>query len=316
MFSGLIYKFGSGLGENYNFIFVYIIDINTVYFSLYILIPEVLIKKQNYSIFYLFISLTVFLNFFLNFILQNFVFGTFEPDLLACIGKQVYSLQLSIVFLILAVGLRIFELNHLKIKEISKLEKEKVSTELDYLKTQVNPHFLFNTLNNIYIQTRIEPKKSAEMVLKLSDLLRYQLYECSGDRVMLKSEVEYLVNYTDLQRMRITNIDVKFEQKGTFKGLMIYPFMFLPFLENSFKYCASSKGVENFIHINVDIVEKYVIFAVKNSKNDTISYNSVSEGNGLMNVKKRLELLYPKKYELRIDDRENYFNVELKINLE
>jgi LytS/YehU family sensor histidine kinase len=248
--------------------------------------------------------------------LQNFIFGDFDADFFELLRKQSYSFQFSLVFISSAIGLKIFKINYLNLQQISKLEKEKVSTELDFLKTQINPHFLFNTLNNIYIQTRIEPKKAADMVIKLSDLLRYQLYECAEDKVMLKAEVEYLKNYVDLQELRITNIDIKFEQNGSYKGLMIHPFMLMPFLENSFKHGVSSKGVENFIHINVDIVEKYVIFAVKNSKNDTIQHNSKSDGTGLRNIRLRLDLLYSQKYELKIEDRDTFFNVELKINLE
>ncbi len=316
LYSGLTYHFNRGFGDNYNFIFVFVIDILTVYYCLEYLIPKFLIKKQDLKKFIFHLCFVILANLSLNFILQNFIFGEPGKDFMDYLGKQTYSFQFSLVFIGMAIGLKIFKINQNNIRQISKLEKEKVNTELDFLKTQINPHFLFNTLNNVYIQTRIEPKKASEMILKLSDLLRYQLYECSNDKVMLKSEVEYLQNYVSLQEMRITNIDIKFEQKGSFKGLMIYPFMFIPFLENSFKHGVSSKGVENFIHINVDIVEKYVIFAVKNSKNDTIQQNSKSGGIGLTNIKRRLDLLYDGKYELKIDNRDNYFNVELKINLE
>jgi LytS/YehU family sensor histidine kinase len=316
MSSSLIFYFSQGFGGNYNFIFVFIIDIITIYYCLLYLIPRDLVQKQNLVQFAFNFGIAVVINLLLNFILQNFIFGNFKADLYELFRKQAYSFQFSMVFVSSAIGLKIFKINYLNLQQISKLEKEKVSTELDFLKTQINPHFLFNTLNNIYIQTRIEPKKASEMVIKLSDLMRYQLYECAENKVMLKSEVEYLKNYVDLQELRISNIDIKFEQNGHYKGLMIHPFMLIPFLENSFKHGVSSKGVENFIHINVDIVEKYVIFAVKNSKNDTIQNNSTSDRNGLRNIKKRLDLLYSQKYELKIDDRDTYFNVELKINLE
>ncbi len=312
----LIFNFNSGLGNNYNYIFVIIIDIVSVYFCVEYLVPKFLLDKQKQVYFALYLVITISVNFALNFVLQNYVFGSIPSNLSDLINKQSYSIIFSLVFILIAIGFKMYKISQITMRQIAKLEKEKVSTELDFLKTQINPHFLFNTLNNVYIQTRIEPKKAAEMILKLSDLLRYQLYECTSDKVMLKSEIEYLNNYVDLQHMRITNIDLKFEQNGTFKGLMIYPFMFIPFLENSFKHGISSKDVNNFIHINVDIVEKYVIFAVKNSKNDTIHHISKSEAVGLMNVKKRLDLLYAEKYELKIEDSNKYFNVELKINLE
>jgi two-component system, LytTR family, sensor kinase len=315
-FSGLVYYFGSGFGDGYNFIFVYIIDVFTVYWSIHFLLRRYLGSNQQIFKFALYYLITLFANFSLNFVLQNFIFGELCSDFMQCLGKQAYSLQFSMVFISMAIGIKMFQINREKSKQISQLEKSKVMTELDSLKNQINPHFLFNTLNNVYIQTRIEPKKAADMVLKLSDLLRYQLYECSEDKVLLKSEYEYLKNYVDLQQLRITNIDIKFEQKGSFKGLMIYPFMFIPFLENAFKYGVSSKGVENFIHIFVEIVEKYVIFAVKNSINDTIEHKRKEGQGGMTNVKRRLELLYEGKYELKTENRDNYFYVELKINLE
>ncbi|MDD4150139.1 MAG: histidine kinase, partial [Bacteroidales bacterium] len=233
-----------------------------------------------------------------------------------CLHRQVHSIQVSLVFIVIAIGIKIFIINQQNQFQIHKLEQAKTISELDFLKTQMNPHFLFNILNNIYIQTRIEPKKSSEMILKLSDLLRYQLYECSQDKVMLKAEVEYLRNYVELQKMRIAKVDIKFEQNGSFKGLMVYPFMFIPFLENAFKHGISSKNVDNFIHIFVEIVEKYVIFAVKNSKNDTKpSLGKKQGGIGLINIERRLELLYKDNYELTVEDREEYYYVKLKIEL-
>jgi sensor histidine kinase YesM len=315
-FSGLVYHFGSGFGDGYNFIFVYIIDVITVYWCIHFLLRKYLGREQKVNKFAFYFFVTLFVNFALNFILQNFVFGEICTDYMQCLGKQAYSLQFSMVFISLAIGLKLFQVNRENLEQINKLEKNKVIAELDSLKNQINPHFLFNTLNNVYIQTRIEPKKAAEMVLKLSDLLRHQLYECAEDKVLLKSEFEYLKNYVELQQLRITNIDIKFEQKGSFKGLMVYPFMFIPFLENAFKNGVSSKGVENFIYIFVEIVEKYVIFAVKNSINDTIEHNRKDGGDGLLNVKRRLELLYKGKYDLKTENRDNYFYVELKINLE
>jgi LytS/YehU family sensor histidine kinase len=274
------------------------------------------VKLQNIRLFLFYLFIAISANIIFNFILQNFIYSSLSPKLIDLFVKQAYSLELSVVFIGIAIGIKVFKINLSNLQRLRKLEQDKMSSELDFLKTQINPHFLFNTLNNIYIQTRIEPKIASDMVLKLSDLLRYQLYECNSGKVMLKSEVEYLRNYIDLQKIRIANIDIKFEQKGSFKGLMIYPFMLIPFLDNSFKHGSSLKGVDNFIHVFVDIVEKYLIFTVENSKNDTIVQNNKSSGTGLVNIKRRLELLYQNNYELKIENRENIYYVELKINLE
>jgi LytS/YehU family sensor histidine kinase len=280
------------------------------------IVPRFVQKKYSLMRFSAYLGIAVLINLSINFILQNFILGTGELKFYDCMERQAYSLQLSMVYIAVAIGIKIFKINLTNSEQISVLEQAKISSELDFLKTQINPHFLFNVLNTIYIQTRIEPKKSSEMILILSDLLRYQLYECSQDKVLLKSEVDNIRNYVNLQQMRIAKIDIKFEQKGTFKGLMIYPFMFMPFLENAFKHGVSSKGVDNFIHIFVEIVEKNVIFVVKNSKIDTSESALIRKGGiGLKNIEKRLKLLYKNNYELKIEDREKYYYVELKIIL-
>ena len=316
LFSGIVFHFGTAFQNYHSYISAFIIDFVTIYIILLIFIPRFIEKKYLLKKFAFSLFVVVFINLLINFVLQNFIYGNGELEFWNCVRRQSHSIQLSVVFIAIAIGIKIFKLNQENQEQIHELKQAKITSELDFLKTQMNPHFLFNVLNNIYIQTRIDPKKSAEMILKLSDLLRYQLYECSQDKVMLKSEVDYLHNYVDLQKMRITNIELKFEQSGSFRGLMIYPFMFIPFLENAFKHGVSSKGVDNFIHIFVEIVEKYVIFAVKNSKIGTSpEFKNNSGGIGLINIKRRLELLYKGNYELKIEDRENYYYVKLKIDL-
>ncbi|MDD4216718.1 MAG: histidine kinase [Bacteroidales bacterium] len=316
LFSGIVFYFGNSLTDDHSYFSALIIDFVSIYVILLVLIPKFVQKKYQLTKFFVLLILLILLNLTINFFLQNFIFANGELAFDTCLHRQIHSIQVSLVFIVIAIGIKIFMINQQNQLQMHKLEQAKTVSELDFLKTQMNPHFLFNILNNIYIQTRIDPKKSSEMILKLSDLLRYQLYECSQDKVMLKAEVEYLRNYVDLQKMRIAKIDIKFEQNGSFKGLMIYPFMFIPFLENAFKHGVSSKNVDNFIHIYAEIVEKYVIFAVKNSKNDTRPITEIKQGGiGLINIKRRLELLYKDNHELIIEDRDTYYYVKLKIEL-
>ncbi len=316
MFSGIINHFGSGFGGFKVFPFIAVIDVISVYFILYYLMPRFMERNQQLWKFAIYLSLTILTNLCWNFVLQNFILADGVISFFDSFEKQAYNIQLSMVFIFVAIGIKSFKFNIRDADEINRLEKAKIRSDLDFLKNQINPHFLFNVLNNVYIQTRIEPKKSGEMILKLSDLLRYQLYECSQDEVLLKAEVDYLSNYIELQRMRLAKIDLKFEQKGSFRGLMIYPFMFIPFLENAFKHGVSSQGKDNFIHVFVEIVEKYVIFVVKNSKIGTSATRGIKQGGiGLKNIERRLELLYKDNYELEIENEEDYYNVKLKINL-
>ncbi len=232
------------------------------------------------------------------------------------------AIELSLFFLIIEFGWNYAnELAKRKMAEQKALEEEKRDLELYYLGLQLNPHFLFNVLNVIYIQSRKEKAKvSAEMVMQLSDLLRYQLYEGVDKKVMLRSELKYIDNYLELHRMRQMDIDVQYNIEGNLEGVMLYPFMYISLLENAFKYVNVNNLCEKFIKIFIAIDEKYISFAVKNTK-ATFSEIQNSEkrrsgGLGIANTRKRLELLYPNKYTLKMESDENYFNVELKIEIE
>ena len=321
--SSFVYHFGNGFGGCISYIAIVVVDFSIIYLCVSYLIPLFIVEKQKPLRFLLALIFLMLLDVILNFLLQNYIIRDAYTGLVDAFIIQSYTFQLSFVYILGAVGLSIFTVNFENQKKLETLEREKVIAELSFLKTQINPHFLFNVLNNIYIQTRIDAKKSSEMVLKLSDLLRYQLYECTQDEVFLKAEVEYLNNYVELQKMRISNIDVKFEQKGSFKGLKIYPFLIIPIIENSFKYCPTSKTVDNFIHVFVDIVEKNVTFTVKNSKTEIKSQKIKVEENrtnneesGFVSMRKRLELLYSGKHSLIIENNQNNYIVKLKINLE
>ncbi|MBQ1695454.1 MAG: histidine kinase, partial [Bacteroidales bacterium] len=202
-----------------------------------------------------------------------------------------------------------------------QLEDEKRRIELYYLNLQLNPHFLFNTLNVIYIQARKEKAlASADMVMQLSDLLRYQLYESVDKKVLIKSDIKYIENYLELQKIRKTDVSIDYQKDGNFDGVMIYPFLSISFLENAFKYvCENSLG-EKFIKIFIGVDEKNVSFAICNTKCDTpvatTAEKAKSSGIGIENTKKRLDLLCPGKYTLNISNDDKYFNVELKIVIE
>lgn len=312
--SALSYFFNNFANTSYqSLISIILINSLSIVFLVYFYLNKIKFSKENiYKIVNVFLLVLV-LNFGINFILQNFVFGELSSSFLDIIKKQSYSFSLSFIFISFAISIKALHLYSSKVKQTDLAKTTKISTELDELKNQINPHFLFNVLNNIYIQIRLEPKKASDMLLKFSDILRYQLYDCVEEKVFLKSEVEFLQNYTELQKMRISNIDVKFEQKGNFRGLMVYPFMFLPFLESAFNNISNLNNVDKFIHINVDVVEKYIIFAVKNSENGIIeTYNSENGGN-FEKIKNRLEFFYKDNYELKINKSEKHFIVELKL---
>ena len=234
----------------------------------------------------------------------------------------ITTMELSFVYLAVMIGNPFWVINEKKhIEEVKRMEEERHRLELYYLNLQLNPHFLFNTLNVIYIQARKEKAlASADMVLQLSELLRYQLYESVDKKVLIKSDIKYIENYLELQKIRKTDVTIDYQKEGNFDGVMIYPFLSISFLENAFKYvCENSLG-EKFIKIFIGVDEKNVSFAICNTKCDmptaTTAAKSKSSGIGIENTKKRLDLLCPDKYTLNISNDDKYFNVELKIVIE
>lgn len=231
----------------------------------------------------------------------------------------IVTIELSSVYLAVMIGNPFWVINEKKrIEEVKRMEEEKHRLELYYLNLQLNPHFLFNTLNVIYIQSRKEKAlASSEMIMQLSELLRYQLYESVDKKVLLKSDLKHIENYIELQKIRKADIVIDYQKEGNMDGVMVYPFLFISFLENSFKFvCENSLG-EKFIKIFVKVDESCVTFVAQNTKCDVISdvnaQKTKSSGIGIENTKKRLDLLYSGKYSLNIEQNDKYFNVELKI---
>ena len=198
------------------------------------------------------------------------------------------------------------------------LAKEKLEAELKFLKAQIHPHFLFNTLNNLYALTLKKSNLAPEVVLKLSELLNYMLYECNSPKVPLKKEIELIQNYIDLERMRYgTRLQVTLTISAHIRDYEIAPMLILPFVENSFKHGVSSEIDQAFIRIELEVRDSELFFKVENSKGQYVQPDEMEykEGIGLKNVKRRLDLLYPGRFELKIlDSNETYLTV-LRLNL-
>lgn len=195
------------------------------------------------------------------------------------------------------------------------LEKEKLKAELKYLRSQINPHFFFNTLNNLYGLAQEKSDKTAEVVMKLSVLMNYILYEADQDQVKLEKEIEYIKNYIELEEIRYGD---RFESSLTVQGdissTSIAPLLLLPFVENSFKHGVNRESKGAWIYIKLSIKDKQLSFDIENSllAND---HTLESGGLGLDNVVKRLNLLYPNQHELIYGPDENSYKVQLTITL-
>ncbi len=229
----------------------------------------------------------------------------------------VDTYNIAIFFLVFTVGTCIAVIQRwLKTEETRKeTESEKLNTELSFLKSQINPHFFFNTLNNIYSLAIVRSEKTAPAVMKLSYIMRYILTETTQDYVPLQNEVEFIHNYIELQQVRLTEkTHVSFESIGEIENKLIAPLLFIPFVENAFKYGISTKH-DSSIEINLAVVENKIEFKVKNFIVASESNMLENTGIGINNVKRRLELMYPGKHQLDFEAKDNYYYVHLEIQL-
>ncbi|HFB61389.1 MAG TPA: histidine kinase [Bacteroidetes bacterium] len=199
-------------------------------------------------------------------------------------------------------------------KERKEMEKQQLISELAFLKSQVNPHFLFNSLNGIYALAMKKSDKTPEAVLQLSDLMRHMLYESDKEKVALEKETEYLQNYIQLQKLRLPpEVQVNFQVEGELQGKTIAPMLFIPFVENAFKHGVDSRGGN--IQIKMQVKGNALSFDMINRISQAQNKDAVS-GIGLANVRKRLDLLYPNRYKLEYKETNGNFVVHLHLALE
>ena len=202
-------------------------------------------------------------------------------------------------------------------RERQRLEAENLASELNFLRSQVNPHFLFNTLNSLYALTLKKSDEAPETVLKLSGMMRYMLYESNATLVPLRAEVDYLRNYLALERLRHgASADVRFDVDGEVGGQRIAPMLFIPFVENAFKHGMAKVLGEGFVHIVLLVEGGEARFHLENAKPAVDLDDGRPGGIGLINVQRRLELLYPEAYELHTLVTDDTYSVDLYLDLD
>ncbi len=220
--------------------------------------------------------------------------------------------------LVFAIGLAVMSIQEWSKSEETKkeMEREKLNTELSLLKSQINPHFFFNTLNNIYSLAIVKSDQTATAVLKLSAIMRYVLTETDQALVPLAREIEFLQNYVNLQSVRLTDkVKVNIEMDSYVNNKHIAPLIFIAFVENAFKYGVSTVEPAE-IRISLKVDGNKVIFFVQNSIVRPMKGNKINTGIGIANVKRRLELLYPGRHALLITETNDIYTVNLEIELE
>ena len=225
-----------------------------------------------------------------------------------------YNFSIALFYVCFTMGLELSKEWFIQRDYLQKIKIENLNSEINYLKAQINPHFLFNSLNTLYVQIdqkNVDAKKTLE---KISEMLRYQLYECNNETISMEKELEYIGNYIDIQKLRReNNCEISYRYDEGIKSSRVAPLLLIPFVENAFKHLSNFNDHTNIVRVDVKKENGKMICTVYNTSNNSISKNS--EGIGLRNVKRRLELLYPYEHQLQIDQKDHSFEVKLSITL-
>jgi hypothetical protein len=219
-----------------------------------------------------------------------------------------YTIFVFLFLLILSTGIRIY-------MQWQQTEKAKVNAELSFLKAQINPHFLFNTLNNIYSMAVNKEEKTPDAIQMFSDMMRFVIYETSHDFVQLNKKIEYIDTYIALQKLRLSSyVKVNYGKSGEYHALQIAPLILIPFIENAFKYGVSTEK-ESVIDVEIKVENNQLFLFVRNSKFHYLKNEYEIPRLGLINTKKRLNLIYPGKHTLDIAENATEYIVSLYLNL-
>ncbi|MFA5535127.1 MAG: sensor histidine kinase [Mariniphaga sp.] len=287
--------------EDYAIVSVYLRVLHPVFFYVgYLFVMNIRIKKKNLLYLFLGVAATYLLLFLIS--KKAFAFG------LAPLSSFYLWTTIGCLF-------RFFIDWFKKKNDLLVLEKENVSSNLALLKTQINPHFLFNTLHNIDALIHDDQDKASQSLLKLSDIMRYMLQDAKTDFVGLQNELQYLENYFALESLRVKNKDFfHYSITGDCEGLTIAPMLLIPFIENAFKHSVDS-NIENGILAKIDVKNKKLFFYCENQYDPSETDKDKTQGIGLETVQKRLNLMYKNKHTLTINKADSVFKVNLELEL-
>lgn len=229
----------------------------------------------------------------------------------------IYSLLDVMPVITILAGFKFAWDASIKQREVEQLRSSVKESELQFLKSQINPHFLFNNLNNLYSYAIVQSPKTPSIILELSSVLRYMLYDCQEKFVALSKEVEHLKNFTKLNELQIEERGKVSFNCGTIEsGYKIAPLILTVFVENAFKHSTASQSQDITVDVAIEMTDSGMLeFKCKNSFKPITNTDNLTAGIGLQNVKKRLQLLYPDAHELTIDDSGEVYMVHLKMQL-
>jgi len=294
-------------------------DIVTVYIIIEFLIPQYLFKKRNYLIFILGTILVVGINIIIQDYIKYNIQGTlgfWDPPRGKFVTELFYSLLINFMIIGTASALKLFSYSYNMQLKKSELERKTVQSELGILRSQINPHFLFNVLNNIDALIFEDKEKASNAIFLLSKIMRYMLHESPQEKVKLDKEITYIEDYLELAKLSFENPGfLEFKTSGSFPEQQIPPLLFIPLIENAIKHCnkkSKSPGIQISFNIEKDFIELNTSNYLKPG-NLKLPDNSI--GTGIKNVKKRLQLIYSKNYTFDIKQDLDKFEVYLKVPL-
>lgn len=314
---------------SFKFLFYVVFQAVGVYFNLYYLIP-IFLEKGRYFEYIVYVFTTIVATAFLiipgyyvaawwNQLPFEELFGLAPTEFLTLVKTN--SFPSTAASMTLAMSIKLTKNWMAAQRQAQVLEKEKLETELKFLKSQFNPHFLFNTINSIFVLIHKNPDRASESLAKFSNLMRYQLYDCNEQRIPLQQELNYLENFIELEELRQEanfEISTNLERKIG-NNWMIAPFILMPFVENAFKHVSQFQDAPNWINIHLSLQDDQLLFSVKNSVSE--QFKGAKEvvtygGLGLKNVQRRLDLLYKDQHQLTIQSKQNQYEVQLQLNLQ
>lgn len=299
--------------ETYSRIIALLLFLLLVYTNMYLLVPKFLFKNKYTTYGLSVLTLTI-----ISVFIRKCGAYFFIPSVRLDASKEdmgAFPFSFIIIILISAsAGIKLFQQWMQDVQLIYELEKAKTSAELEQLKNQINPHFLFNMLNNANVLTKKDPEKASQVLMKLSDLLRYQLYDSAREKVFLTSDIHFLEDFLNLEKVRRDNFDFLISKEGNLSGVQIPPLLFISFVENAVKHNNDSEK-RSYVNLFFDVRNNELFFKCVNSKPILKAVNSGSGGLGLVNIKRRLELLFPSSHLLEIEDNTETYCVTLTIKL-
>lgn len=290
-----------------------------VYFVFYYIIPLYLERNKVWKLVAL--SLLAFLITMV--VYRLFVgllyFDIFEPERHFMLGNPI-GLVLTVFDLFITVAaattIKMIRVHYKSVEFEQELIREKLQSELSFLRAQTNPHFLFNTLNNLYALARKKSDKTADAIMMLSKIMRFVLYECRAPRIALVDEARVIQDYIELEKLRYNKrLTVRYQDDIDNPQAAIAPLLLLPFVENSFKHGADSTPGDATISLHIRLRDQQLSFFIENTVDPDVLPNGNSGGIGLRNVKRQLDLLYAGRYELTAGRDGDHFKVELKLDL-